>query len=685
MSQESELLKIARALQQLSAQDNVNEIIALLNSKTAAKGPIHPDNETELNIWNLPGYAYFLRQGKYEEAERIFQAFYENLLKNQDYVGRVHKGMALHNLGLSLFFQGKTEDAIKFFICAYIEDAIRGKGSLETEQLPASRVLRGFCGVPQSDLFKIRDFTVEVSCEEIPLRPESIYESQKIKEVILGIQRNYKEYIPETWKWERDGQRYLEKGEYEKSYSIYLKWFDALLKYQKSIAARVHKGHPLFNAGISRFLQGNSNEAIKLLLLAYIEDVVSAFRVGESDKTAAFRNLSSIIQVSSLKDIEKTIFQMKSDAKSVDDPVKIIENLAGVEEKARKEFEETKKGIQDSKEKTEKEFVERISEKKEITDELDGTFYVLKRWNSITPRYPQAGPSESYGGGYFIIWNKKGIVVDPGYDFLRFFYKEGFGVLNIDLIIVTHAHDDHCQDLEAIFSVLHKLNVSGYAHNIDLVISEGVQIKYSRLLTIMRQYVHDVILQPSHQIDPSTISGKQYDVEVRATMTNHHEEPWMKNNTGFGLLVSFKKDNETIFRIGLTGDTAFWNGIEREFELTDLLVEHIGTFGSSNYHLTDVGCIELLQRVQTAPRLVVVSEFGEELRSNRVNVCTLIETVANRFSTQNTRVPVFAGDVDLKIKIPGLKIFCAETGRFEDYTEIVDKEIRGNVEYVKKE
>lgn len=685
MSQESELSKIARTLQQLSAQNSVDEIIALLDSKTTVEGPIHPDNETELNLWNLPGYAYFLRQGKYEEAERIFRAFYENLLRNQEGAGRVHKGMALHNLGLSLFFQGETEEAIKFLICAYIEDAIRGNGSLEIEQSPASRVLRGFCGVPQPDLFEIRDFTVETSCKEIPLRPEYIYESKGIEDVIQKIQKNYREHIPETWKWERDGQRALEKGEYKKSYSIYLEWFNALLKYQKSINARVHKGHPLFNAGISCFLQGDSNQAIKLFLLAYIEDVVSAFRLGESDSTAAFRNLSSIIQVSSLKDIETKVFQMKNEKKSVDDPVKIIENLAGVEERARKEFEEQKKRIQESKEKIEKEFVDRISRKKEITEELNGTFYVLKRWNSITPRYPQEGSAESYGGGYFIIWNKKGIVVDPGYDFLRFFYKEGFSVLNIDLIVVTHAHDDHCQDLEAIFSVLHKLNVSGHSHNIDLVISEGVQIKYSRLLTIMRQYVHDVILQPSHQTDPSTISGKQYQIDIRATPTYHHEEPWMKNNTGFGLLMSFKKENETIFRIGLTGDTAFWNGIESEFNLTDLLVEHIGTFGSSNNHLTDVGCIELLQRIQTAPRLVVVSEFGEELKSNRVNVCTLIETVANRSSTQNIRVPVFAGDVGLKIRIPDLRIFCAETGRFEDYTEIVDKEIRGNIEYVKKE
>ena len=40
---------------------------------------------------------------------------------------RIHKGLALHNLGISLFSQGKTEEAIQTFFSAYIEDTIRGK------------------------------------------------------------------------------------------------------------------------------------------------------------------------------------------------------------------------------------------------------------------------------------------------------------------------------------------------------------------------------------------------------------------------------------------------------------------------------------------------------------------------------------------------------------------------------
>jgi hypothetical protein len=49
--------------------------------------------------------------------------------------------------------------------------------------------------------------------------------------------------------------------------------------------------------------------------LAYIEDVISAFKIGEADNTAAYKNLSSIMPKESLKEIEATIFQMKKRGK----------------------------------------------------------------------------------------------------------------------------------------------------------------------------------------------------------------------------------------------------------------------------------------------------------------------------------------------------------------------------------
>jgi hypothetical protein len=666
-------------------QNKVDEIINLLNATTKPEGPIHPNNETELNIWNLPGWYYFLRQGKYPEAEKIYKAFYEKLLEQQKISSRLHKGMPIHNLALSLFFQGKTEDAIKFFVCAYIEDVIRGKGSEEIEQGAASRVLRGLCGVPQAELFEIRDVVLQKIEREIPLNPEIIYDSPEIGTAVSRIQKRYKENIPDTWKLEKDGQLALEKGDYEKSYEVYQTWFLELLEYQKIIKNRVHKGHPLFNSGLSRFMEGKREEAFNLFLLAYIEDAVSALHLGDADKTAAFTNLSTAPGViDSLREIERSIFRMKTEGEDLSDPRIIAQKLAVSQKRAEKEFEEQKKTIMSTRDQRKKELIERISRVKEIDDQINNTIYILKRWNSSTPRYPPEEP-ESLGGGYFLVWNKKGIVIDLGYDFLKIFYNEGFRPRNIDLVIVTHAHDDHCQDLEAIFSVLYKLNNCNIKHKIDLVISEGVQIKYNRLLTIMKDFVSNEILQQGGRLDPTKIFGNQYNLEIQATKTVHNEEPWMKNNTGFGLLLSLKKDSESPFKIGLTGDTTFWNGIDKEFSGVDLLIEHIGTYGISKNHLCEVGCLELLKRAQPAPKLVVVSEFGEELNGHRVEICTQMETLANRQTIESNKIPVIAGDIGLRIKIPNMEVFCRDTKQFEDYNQVIDKEFDGKIQYFRRE
>ena len=685
MTLNSERESTLRRLRELSIQGEVDEVINLLSSITKPEGPIHPNSEKELNIWNLPGWYYFLRQGKYSEAERVYRAFYQKLLDEQEALGRLHKGMPLYNLALSLFFQGKTEDAIKFSMCAYIEDVIRGHGAEAVERGAASKFLRGFCGVPQSELFKIRDVTVRKTEKEPPLRPESIYESPEVQSVVSGIQNNYREHIKDTWRWEKDGQSALENGEYERSYEIYQEWFRRLLEYQEIIKARVHKGHPIFNSGVSRLLAGKREEAFNLFLLAYVEDVISALNLEDADDTAAFRNLSRTpAATDSLREIERSIFNMKSEGRDVSNPESIVRELAVAKEKAKEELDEQRERILSARNEREAKLVKRIARKKNIDDRTNNTVYILKRWNSATPRYPPE-KSESLGGGYFLIWNNRGIVIDPGYDFLKIFYRKGFGLQNIDLIIVTHAHDDHCQDLEAIFSVLYKLNKANIRHEIDLVISEGVQIKYSRLLTIMDEFVHNQILQQGKRLDPKDISGKEYDLEIVATKTDHNEEPWMKNNTGFGLVLSLIRDGENPFRLGLTGDTTFWNGIEREFNGVDLMIEHIGTYGTTEGHLCEIGCLELLKRLQQPPKLVIISEFGEELKEHRVEICTQIENLANIHTMESNRIPVIAGDIGLKAKIPSLDIFCSDTKQFEDVTQVVDKEIHGKVEYVKKE
>ena len=686
LTREEQLANLVHILRKMASHNDVEGIIEKLRSETRSDGLIHPDNERELNIWNMPAGEYFLRRGKYSEAELIYGAFYEQLLEQQKTLGRLHKGMALHNLAVSLFFQGKTEPAIRFFICAYIEDVITAMGAARVEQAPASSVLRGFCGVPQKDMMIIRDNTLVQKDIKVFTNPETILDSPGLEDVYSRIQRNYHEYIPNTWEWERNGQLALEKGDYERSFEIYKDWFSRLLEYQEIIKDRVHKGHPLFNSGIACFLWGKREPALEWVLLAYIEDVISALNPKDADGTAAFKNLSSWMgSTDILREIENIIFETKRAGGDLSDPRLIARYLAASQEKAIMEVQKLKEKIQSARDERDRDLLERISRKCEITDQNDNTFYVLKRWNSATPRYPPEEPTESLGGGYFLLWNKKGIVIDPGYDFLRIFYKKGFGLLNIDLIIVTHAHDDHCQDLEAIFSVLYKLNKNGIKHKIDLVISEAVQIKYGRLLTILKECLNNVLLKQGDLLDPASISGEQYCMKIEATKTDHNEEPWMKHNTGVGLVLSLERGDETQFRIGITGDTAFWEGIERVFSGVDLLIEHIGTYGTSSSHLCEKGCVELLKKMEPPPALVVVSEFGEELKGHRENICTLIETTATGQIASGDRMPVIAGDIGLKIRIPSLEIFCTDTKQYEQFTMVMDKEIHESVEYVKKE
>lgn len=688
MSNEREAKEIVRRLHQLSLQNEIDEIIELLRSKTRPEGPLHPNNEKELNIWNLPGYHYFLRRGKYKEAEKIYRAFYASLLEHQNTLGRLHKGMPLQNLALSLFFQGKTDAAIKFLICAYIEDVIRGKGAESVEMGAASRVLRGFCGVPQEVLLQIRDITLQITNTETLSRPELIYDSPRMRDLVSGIQGTYREHIPKTWKWEKDGQLALEKGNFGRSFEIYQKWFTSLLSYQEAIGFRVHKGHPLFNLGLSSLLKGKAREALDWFLLAYIEDVISAFQPGDADVTSAFRNLSARGATSSLREMERVIFDMKHRNVDLSDPRRISGQLAKLQKEAKKGFKNQRDGIASALEARNKSLAKKLSKKTRISSRTNNTLYIMKRWNSASPRYPPEGETPSLGGGYFLLWNKKGIVIDPGYDFLKIFNNEGFYVRNIDLIIITHAHDDHCQDFEAISSVLYKLNRwCRINHKIDLVISEAVHIKYERLLTIMKDFVNSRILLQNDVLDPSTISGTQYNLKIQATKTDHGEEPWMKNNTGFGLVLSVKEDRERVSKIGITGDTANYNGIHKEFSGVDLLVEHIGTYGKtrSGKHLSGIGCSELLKLLRPPPRLVVVSEFGEELKGFRADICTQIETIANRHIIEQDRFPVFAGDIGLKIKIPTFDVFCNDTSKFERFTDVMDKEIDGKVVYLKRE
>ena len=91
--------------------------------------------------------------------------------------------------------------------------------------------------------------------------------------------------------------------------------------------------------------------------------------------------------------------------------------------------------------------------------------YILQHWNSFTPIIPSN--SSSKGGGYYIDTGREGIVFDPGFDFIKNYMgttsasdtsNSRLQFSDIDMLFITHAHNDHTADIESLLTLLHEYN-----------------------------------------------------------------------------------------------------------------------------------------------------------------------------------------------------------------------------------
>lgn len=340
-------------------------------------------------------------------------------------------------------------------------------------------------------------------------------------------------------------------------------------------------------------------------------------------------------------------------------------------------------------EKKEKDFKEFLTSQKSISNsEFPSFLAILKRWNSYTPLLPLRGKFEK-GGGYYLYHKGRGIVIDPGFNFVENFYQEGFNFADIDAIVITHAHIDHTGDLESILTLVDRINknverearreaqeegkteedinqlyeerIKERSRRIDLFLNRGTYQKYKALISCEKM----TCIRNVHELEAG--DSVQYgDTRLFAMKAKHDEV--LDNEYCLGYVIEVDG-----IRIAITGDTG-WEvdgsiGSQYKEFSPDLMIVHIGSIRKEELqeipyyyptHLGLRGITKILDAVR--PTLAVVSEFGEELKDLRTNIAREVGNV--------TGIKCLPGDIGLYIRIPDLAVFCEASRQFVRHEDI---------------
>jgi len=291
-----------------------------------------------------------------------------------------------------------------------------------------------------------------------------------------------------------------------------------------------------------------------------------------------------------------------------------------------------------------------------------GELRVMRQWNSHTPSVENVD-----GGGYFLWWNEKGTVVDPGYSFVRLFRKARYRLSDIDMIAVTHDHSDHCHSLVPMISLFRQYTKRLKDRKIspkkrwELVASHGVVHQMSTILQNLSSPLNDSderdlvfweTLAPPRNVGRLRTSVKtrstarptatpenddiaeRYRYRLGALDTYHSEYFHESENTAMGFrfdlldpIGAFDARKASVKSIVLAGDTGInpdmnsrkcaW--LARQYRGAHLLSLHVGSMEGMKQkrlkeHLGFNGVVGVLNFLKNDPCLecVVLTEWGYE-------------------------------------------------------------------------
>ena len=244
-------------------------------------------------------------------------------------------------------------------------------------------------------------------------------------------------------------------------------------------------------------------------------------------------------------------------------------------------------------------------------------------------RVVMANQSRTAGGFVLQLPNLQ-IHIDPGPGALSGTAKTKIQPARTDIIISTHEHTDHANDINALIDAitLGGINNKGILVSTPAVI-DGSSEDHPWLRKFQRKHLKEIFTVK--EADRVKIN----DISIIATKTKHDADC-------IGLKI---EGNE--LSIGYTSDTIYYKELHKEYKDVAVLIINVLRPGADSWktHMCTEDAIKLIEEVK--PELAVITHFGQKM----INANPMLEA---REIQKRTGVRTIAADDGLEINLEGL-------------------------------